>query len=465
MRVPERVYGFEHEFGYVLVSRDQDDLQSHETCFVPTIANDRGYSLYPTRALGSNGRVWHPNGSCSYIDTGDHPEHATAECRSVRDLVCHAKAGEFLIQNSIIPTPLVDLHLFKNNLGCNSRGDADGDFGCHDNYLSHLFDPADRDACNRLIPFLITRQILDGAGWWDKDGTYFFSQRALVMKAPMGKTSGERPLVQHKNTHDTGFSRRLQLICGDSTILDVATFLKVGTTSLVLSLLENGWDPGLPCSAPIHALRAFARDADAHKKVTMGTGPTFSALEVQAIYCEAARRLIRDAEFDSEATEAEMRMVVDLWERAISAIWTGDEEWMQGRLDWATKRFLAERAITRSLLTDPDEIKTLRKDIDIRYHDITDRTLQNFMNRRWADRRLVTDAEIEHAKDSPPLGTRAQLRGKFISWAMRNKQSCHVDWTVLRHLWNESDIRIADPLCSKSQELEDLMEGKSIIRE
>ncbi|MDP3770037.1 MAG: proteasome accessory factor PafA2 family protein [bacterium] len=463
MRIPKRVYGIENEFGVIHEKIDGTWEESRSSLINQCYAGN----ARSVRCIVSPARIWHPNGSCSYVDTGEHPEHATAECRSIKDAVLYAKAGEILIA-SLFSRPLDDnsqLLLFKNNLGCDSEGYISGEYGCHENYLYYTLDIKDKSTIKRFIPFLITRQIMDGAGWWMRDGTFLFSQRSIcIMTETGGTTTNNRPLITLRDTtHDTGPTGRLHLIFGDANILDVACFLKLGTTSLVLSLLESGYAPAITYRNSIDTLKEIARDPDVSTLQDMElNGTHLSAYDVQVIYCTAARSALREAEFDSPETEAEMWMVVDLWEKTLNALYSGDEKWMLGRLDYATKRFLAKREIMRKNITIPSEMQDLRKDIDIFYHNITNRDFQNRMNRQWHSRRLLDDRQIEKATLFPPQGTRAKLRGGFVASALNieNKANFSLDWTRCGDtsvIPRSGTFQMPDPFTHTSDEFNDFL--------
>ena len=382
-------------------------------------------------------RLWHSNGACTYIDTGEHPEHATPECRSVKDAVLYAKAGEILM-NDIFNKPFVDgsrMILIKNNLGCDTFGEVDGQFGCHENYLMYRLDLNDIAKLKQFTPFLISRQIMDGAGWWQPDGTYLFSQRSISIQDEIGRTTtNNRPLITLRDTvNDTGHMRRLHIIPGDANILDVACFLKLGTMSLVIALVEAGLMPQIQYSYPVTTMKQIASNADvtAPCETITCAGKKLSAFDVQVIYYEAIERELPCAAYASEKVEAETRMIMALWKQALDALYSHDIEWMLGRIDHATKKYLADRALGTHNLA-PSDAQEIRKNIDIMYHNITDRTLQQRIDTRWPNRRLSTDKQIEKACYFAPSDTRAHIRGLFVSSILNiaDNVKSRIDWTM-----------------------------------
>ncbi|MEK7082949.1 MAG: proteasome accessory factor PafA2 family protein, partial [Patescibacteria group bacterium] len=401
MYFPERIYGLEFEYG--VMNQDQygtfyeaNDLEILRSIVQPP--RDSVLSGFP------RARIWHTNGSCSYVDTGNHPEHATAECLSVRDAIIYAKAGDILMNRifAYAYSPNKVTHLFKNNLAYNHdplKGYVT--FGCHENY--HI--ASQSLSMHRLIPLLISRQIIDGAGWWHKnplsdDVCYALSQRGLIIESERSpSTVHNRGILNNKEVNDTGPSPRLHLILGDSNILEFAMYLKLGTVSLVLSLIENEKISHIPsCINSVTALQRITLEGDPFDPCIEGTDACKkSPFEIQTIYLQAAQKELMHGSFASEKTEAELKHIALCWEQALNAIYNRDIKWMMGRFDHVTKKYIIDREVARCRIADPSEEFSLKKNIDIFYHDITNRAWQIRMNAAWPDKRIVTDAEIERA--------------------------------------------------------------------
>ncbi|MDP3770153.1 MAG: proteasome accessory factor PafA2 family protein [Candidatus Sungbacteria bacterium] len=458
MRVRDRIYGVETEFGAM--------IQTDGGKFLPATAVDpRHFFWFFDNArdgmyLGyAKGRLWHTNGSMSYMDFNEHPEHATAECRSIRNLVAATKAGELMMVDifdaSYAPMGKDRFILFKNNLAFDDAGDVDSSFGCHENYYRYSDDTVRGETFENLItPFFVTRTIFDGVGWWNRYGKFILSQRALVMKCPdaSGMATSNRSFINTKGSVDTGLGYRLHVIGGDSNILETAMYLKVGVTSLVMALIDNGVAPDLKCSYALDALYAVAINGNPHDRCVVTTdGERLSALEVQYRYLEQARKHIPGAEFDSEATREESLHILALWERTLEAIDTNDIAWMIGRIDYVTKKYLFERQCARMLDASQETINEARKNFDLYYHNVTDRTLQERMNVQWRSRRIISDEEISYLKRNPPDNTRARLRGAFVQSARKNKNISEVkiEWNYLsykRKYEFRREIYLQDPM-------------------
>lgn len=435
MLFPDRVYGIENEYGTVLEKTD-DTVFPGFTSILVQLLHAIEDSIMPP--LCAKQRVWHSNGSCTYIDTGDHPEHATAECRSVRDLVAHNKAGEILV--SKIFARAIDrgwiVKLFKNNFGYDQDLNRDHSFGCHENYMVRVFDSHLWIDAQRLIPFLVSRQIIDGAGCWEGN-TYLYSQRAYAMHCEYAEgTVSERGIVCTKKSNDSGSIPRLHLILGDANILECALFLKVGMTSLVLSLIEAGREPSIVCNNPILSLQRVAREDALSPCVSMKDYEFMSPYEIQAAYLSVALRELSMGEFESEETEAELKEIARLWEQTLNAIYSRDTRWMLGRLDWATKKYLVETYLKKHGIQNWSDRMPVCRDFDIAYHGVSDRTLQERLNKQWPERRIVTDEHIARALVHAPRQTRAQMREEFIRHVIAKDiaYNIRIDWAMVGEL-------------------------------
>jgi len=416
MLIPDRIYGVETEFGSMILKENGEYVSAqnlltahyyeHLETYLGGICLQKGKKFY-----------WHENGSLTYMDFNDHPEHATAEYRSIRAVVAGIRAGERIMAD-MFASPIAGTNdhivLYKNNVGWNEKGDMICTFGCHENYSLLLPESARRNLYDRIVPFLVTRLILDGSGTWLKNGTFMLSQRAKwINRIASEAATFDRALISTKPTIDTG--HRLQVICGDSNMLDTAAFLKIGTTSVVLALAEHGLSPPFQSEYPIQALYDISESANPKGKFfrLMGSGRIMSALDVQYAYLNLAKRYIPQAEYEFEKTREEFMQILALWEQALDAIASNDQEWTLGRLDYATKKYLFEQAAAK--LSSGSSQDDLRRSVDIMYHDMRPGMMQDRIRKRWADRRILSDSEIVAAQAGPPLDTRACLRARFIA--------------------------------------------------
>lgn len=349
------------------------------------------------------------NGARFYNDHG-HPEYATPECRSLRDLVAHDKAGEriaFAAAQHRAQQRGLAVSLYKNNTDFHGAS-----YGTHEGYLMRR-DAATDALIQALLPFFVTRQIFAGAGKVGVEndnstpsGLFQLSQRAdfFAVEASVD-TLHNRPLV---NTRDEPHAaprryRRLHVICGDANMSEYATALKVGTTSLVLRLIEEGFTAPVKLLDPVRAVKQISRDITLKRAVDRQGGPPITALEIQRLYLEAATRL-RGLDEDADWTLAE-------WAATLNAL-ENDPLSLADSLDWVAKYKLLDAFREEEGLTWNDPYI---QSLDLAYHDVDpEQGLYNGLEQAGEMRRLVTDARIQAAISCPPADTRAAIRGLFV---------------------------------------------------
>ena len=380
----------------------------------------RGFEPAPARDISDEdlglANVILPNGARYYVDHA-HPEYSTPECLSPRTLVVHDKAGERVLERSLqvvaeeMPSAPA-LAIYKNN--SDGKGNS---YGTHENYLVDRA-TAFADIVRDLTPFFVSRQVFTGAGKvgleapWDERGRHAFqlSQRADFFETEVGlETTLKRPII---NTRDEPHAdpekyRRLHVIIGDANLCEVAQFLKLGTTAIVLKMIEDGFLPDFSLVNPVSSLHDVSRDVTLSVEVQLADGRSMTALQLQWEYLELARKYV-----DREDDTAENHEVIDRWESVLHAL-TGDPMTLSGQLDWVAKLNLLEGYRSRDGLAWSDP--KLRA-IDLQYHDVRrDRGLYNRLEASGKVERLTTDEEVERAIMMPPEDTRAYFRGRCIA--------------------------------------------------
>src|ERR1044072_5350910 len=245
------------------------------------------------------------NGARFYNDHA-HPEYSTPECTTLREIVAQEKAGEPTLaeraprRNAQLPEN-DRVRLYKNNTDFLGHS-----YGCHDNYLMRRDVPWDRIVAGTL-PFLVTRQIFAGAGKMGieaesavgQPGVFQISQRADFFSVLVSiDTMNRRPLVNTRDEPhaDASKYRRFHVILGDSNMSEWATAMKLGTTALVLELIEKGEAAQLEMAKPIDAAKSISRDQNYDWIIELRDGRKISAIEVQRLYLAAAQKLNRDEE-------------------------------------------------------------------------------------------------------------------------------------------------------------------------
>jgi proteasome accessory factor A len=372
-----------------------------------------------------------PNGGRLYVD-GAHPEYSTPETSNARDLVLFEKAGERIFDgcreaaNRKLPPPQ-QLVVYKNNT--DGKGNS---YGYHENYLVARRLPFEQ-LVEGLTPFLVSRIIFCGAGKVGaENGTdpcdYQISQRADFFETLIGlDTMAKRPII---NTRDEPHAdeekyRRLHVIVGDSNMSEVTTYLKVGTTAIVLAMVEDGViRKDLALEDPVRAIKEISHDTTCRRKVRLKRGKEFSAIELQREYLELALEYYATAELSPQVSD-----LLERWQAVLDRL-SEDPLACARELDWVIKKELIASYMGRKGIGFDDQRISM---LDLQYHDIRrDRGLYNALCRQGHVERLFTDEEIDAATVTPPQTTRAKIRSDFIKFANERNKSYDVGWSYLK---------------------------------
>lgn len=449
-----RIFGLENEYGLIFSPNGKVYLPIEKVLgyiFEGLIPNS-----WPSNAFLVNGARF-------YQDTGCHPEYSTPECDSIHDLIIHDKAGERLLESCL---PLAEerlkeeglsgeIHVFKNNT--DSMGNT---YGCHENYLMKR-DVDFWKVSEQLIPFFVTRQIYAGSGKVLKlsgKHQYFISQRAQHMhEKTSSSTTSSRSII---NTRDEPHAdaekyRRLHIIVGDSNISEFTTYLKIGATTAVLSMIEEGYTVhGLELEDSVKAIREISKDTSLKKRIKLEDGREFSAIEIQRAYLKRAKEYLADSRPDEV-----MEDIVRQWERVLEQL-EENPMLLSKEIDWVIKKDLIMSYMEKNNCGFDDPRMTL---MDLQYHNVRrNRGLYYLLEKRGMVRRKVTEEEIQKAMTEPPQTTRAKIRGDFIKFARERNRSYTVDWTYLKlnGYWEET-ILCMDPFSSKDWRVEELISTAS----
>ncbi|MDN5685434.1 MAG: proteasome accessory factor PafA2 [Brachybacterium sp.] len=386
------------------------------------------------------------NGARWYVDHA-HPEYSAPEVMRAREAVVVDRAGEEIARSAMeileAAEGIPDVALYKNNT--DGKGAS---YGTHENYLVDRAVPFERVTA-AMLPFLATRQVLVGAGRVGR-GTrgehpgFQLSSRADFMEAEVGlETTLNRPIV---NTRDEPHSdpsrfRRLHLIIGDANLLEESTFLKLGTTSLVLAALEEEHrtgDPILPdlrLADPVAAVRTISHDPSLQATVTLTDGRELTALAIQRLLLEAL-----SATADREDEETAQVLVtwgelLDLLER--------DPALAADRVEWVAKLQLLQRYRSRHGLDWSDPRLVM---VDLQYSDLRPgRGLFMKLRAAGAVTTLVEQDEVDAAVTTAPTSTRAHLRGGLIAAHGQHVPSAGWDAITLAGPEGGHRLRLADP--------------------
>ena len=393
------------------------------------------------------------NGARFYNDHA-HPEYSTPECSALHQIVAQDKAGERILaecarrRNQKLETGQ-EVRLYKNNTDFVGHS-----YGCHDNYLMRRDIPWDRIVAG-ILPFLITRQIFAGAGKMGIEaegaasqlGVFQISQRADFFSVLVSiDTMNRRPLVNTRDEPhaDANRYRRFHVILGDSNMSEWASAMKIGTTSLVLDLIERGKAPQLEIAQPIDANKSISRDQTYDWIIELKDGRKISAIDVQRIYLTAAANISDDGAEDRQWILGEWENVLNDLERDVMVT--------RNRVDWAAKKFLLDALQEEEKLSWRDP---WLQSIDLEYHNVDlERGLYYELVRQGSMRRIVSEDEIKMSIFTPPETTRAFFRGRSV--ARFNDEITSIQWDEIVFANGSQSRRVALPEASLDARLEAL---------
>jgi proteasome accessory factor A len=290
---------------------------------------------------------------------------------------------------------------------------------------------------------------------------YFISQRAQhIHEKTSSSTTSSRSII---NTRDEPHAdaekyRRLHIIVGDSNMSEYATYLKVGTATLVLSMIESGFGvTGMELEDPVKAIREISRDPTLNKKVKLDDGRQMTAIEIQRVYVKRAAEFLAAQDHDP--------VLDDVWEKWVSVLDRLEEDPMQlvHEIDWVMKKHLIQSYTDKKDCGWDDPRVFL---LDLQFHDVKrTRGLYYLMESRGMAARVVEEEAVQRAMSVPPQTTRAKVRGDFIRFARAKNRSYTVDWTYLKlnGYWEET-ILCMDPFSAVNRRVEELLSQVSGAR-
>lgn len=479
MAASARVFGVETEFGCLV---EDEGIGGYET--VVESVKDH---IFHEQKLGAIDR--HPrdeafepafsggfliNGARLYVDAvGSHEEYATAECRSVFDLIANDRAGQRILVRALKELGLADSCNFYNNSVDHYGGHT---FGCHENYLVRSDDRFLNDSVHYLYPFLVTRQIYAGVGrvgghiidfagarpnyrdvsrnpvdyiWVSNiyavrpdDAVRFqLSQRAdHIIKAIASRVRFNRALINPKweAFYGQGNTTRLHLLFGEANQMEFAYALKIGTTCLVLDLIEDKLiDPRFRMFDPLSTLREISRDTKYSWLVELEDGSTIRAVDLHREYISLAQRY--------KGRDPQTNWTLQHWAETLDQL-EKDPMQLADKLDWVAKKKVVEQYIEQSETDWSDEAL---HSVDLEYHNIDpDKSLYNALMEMNAVSRVIDELEIVNAMTEPPANTRAYGRSQLVRKLIaKHTPSYWVDWDAV-YLDRQTVVELPDPLNS-----------------
>jgi Pup amidohydrolase len=402
------------------------------------------------------------NGARLYVDHA-HPEYSTPEVTTPLDAVRWDKAGEQVMLDAARRAGQLpggsQINLYKNNT--DNKGAS---YGAHENYLMRRSTPFG-DIVRHLTPFFVSRQVVCGAGRVGRgqDGRehgFQISQRADFFEVEVGlETTLKRPII---NTRDEPHAdpekyRRLHVILGDANLSEVSTYLKLGTTALVLSMIEERFlGRDFTVEGAVSTLRAVSHDPTLQQQVTLTDGRTMTAVQLQLEYLDLARKYVEDR-FGTDA-DPQTVDVLARWESVLDRL-ERDPMLCAGELDWVAKLKLLEHYRTRDGL-DWDDAKLQL--IDVQYSDIRpEKGLYHRLVSMGRIERLLDQPSVDAAMHDPPEDTRAYFRGRCLEKYAEHIAAASWDSVIFDLPGRESLQRVPtiDPLRGSRASVGDLIDS------
>lgn len=471
----ERIFGIETEFG-CLVQADAMSPESAVEIIKDYVFDDLKLGVLD---LHSRDEVFEPagsggflrNGARFYIDAvGSHLEYATAECRNLDDVVANDRAGHRIIVRAIKELGLEDVVSVYNNSIDHFGGHT---FGCHENYLVQMTEEFFTSEVQKLYPFLVTRQIFSGVGrvgghilaeggqpgydqmsqnpidyiwvsqvynvFSDDSVPFQLSQRAdHIIRTVASRVRFNRAIINPKWEHFYAHEgkHRLHILFGESNQNEFAYKLKIGTTCLVLRLLEDKLlDHKMDLLMPLVALREVSRDQSYQWVVELENGGSIGAVDLQRKYLALAERYRGDG--------ADTDWVLDHWAAILDGL-EKDPMALGDRLDWVAKKQIVDMYREEAGLEACDDAL---HSVDLEYHNINpDLSLFHGWQQDGRTKRVLTDLDIVEATLEPPQNTRALGRSKVVQKILEKGVSARyvVDWSSVIYGRNEY-FDLSDP--------------------
>jgi proteasome accessory factor PafA2 len=402
-----------------------------------------------------------PNGARLYVDHA-HPEYSSPEVTNPLDAVRWDKAGELVMLEAVrrlaaMPGVNTTINLYKNNT--DNKGAS---YGAHENYLCRRDTPF-ATLVRHLVPFFVTRQVMCGAGrvGLGQDGRtagFQITQRADFFEVEVGlETTLKRPIVNTRDEPhaDADRYRRLHVIIGDANLSEISTYLKVGTTALVLEMIEaNYLTDDLAITGPVRELHAVSHDPTLRHAITLADGRTITALDLQGEFLDRARKFVDDRQ--GEDADEQTVDVLDRWESVLARL-AADPMQLARELDWVAKLRLLEGYRDRDGLDwDSPRLQL----VDLQYSDIRpEKGLYHRLVSRGAIETLLAPGAAETAVATPPDDTRAYFRGECLRRYGQSVAAASWD-SVIFDVGRESLVRVPmlEPLRGTRAHVGDLLD-------
>ncbi len=331
----ERLFGMEIEYGCAPRSRDPArPIRSRDwSDRLMTVARER----LPHLPATDGGGIYLANGARFYVDCS-HPEMTTPECANPWDVVRYMQAGERMLTSIAEEIQrrepaLAEFLLFKTNVDHSGNGTT---WGCHTSFM-HRGDP--KEFPDQIIPHLVSRIVYSGAGGVElADGRLRFtlSPRVSFLQCEVSNESTRGRGIFHTKDETLAAEgyHRLHIICGESLCSEIALWLNMGATALIVAMIEAGLRPGdaVRLSKPLETMRRFTVDPTCRALAQTASRRKLSAIQIQRHYLQMAEAH-RGAPFMPPWAD---RVCVQ-WRTMLDRLETGAPGSVATALDWAMK--------------------------------------------------------------------------------------------------------------------------------
>jgi len=453
-----RIVGLETEYG--CLTNDFPGTPSAITRVRDWVFKDHRYGLIDVHQrdwdepAGNGGFLF--NGGRAYIDMG-HFEYCTPECVSLLDILRYDQAGDTILQQALKSMRLEkEINFIRNNIDHYSGAT----FGCHENYLVRRSAPLTETNVHSLLAFLTLRMLFVSAGRVGAtmaaeqrgevakpgaDNVFQMSQRADYINNDLFEwVQFNRAII---NTRDEPLAdarkyRRLHLLHGDTNVLPTTLLLKVGTTSLVLDLLEMNCLPKVILADAVVAFHNLSHQPDGPWLVQLADGRCADAVHLLQEFQQAAHQELRGR--DSETDD-----LLKIWGDVLAALASRPEN-LVGKVDWITKRWLLQQFCHEEKIS---WNHPWLKSQDLEFHQIDPARSLGLALAQTPKAWDLPHKEITEATLQAPDNTRAQIRSRAMQLLKKENCAYYIDWEIIGAEGGNS-LHLLNPFDAGSKEAE-----------
>ena len=462
------------ETEYPIVALDADHERLDAARSVNTLMRTVKELVPHLRCAGDHD-VFTANGSRVYVDVGLHPEVATPECSTPEEAVMFTRAGDRLLARAARAMEQAWASQGKNAEVVVWKANVDprtkATWGSHESYLHEA--PQSLFA-EQLISHLVTRIIYTGAGGFDNRASalrFVVSPRASHLERTVSGSSTCKRGVFH--TRDAplaaGRHKRLHLLAGESLWSEMADYLRIGTTALLVAQIDAGRRPqtDLDLASPTKAMAAISADVSCATPVKLRSAEPVTAIAIQ-------RRLLESVEADLGADH------LPLWAPSVCESWRDVLDRLEaspasliGVLDWPTKLAVLERqcereglewtfsgesaggllhnVFARSRRSSETEVTARLLETDLRFTRLDDSGIFAALDREGVPaHRIVSPDAIERAIHEPPSTGRARIRAAYVERLASKSSAIACGWDRIIDYKNEKMLDLGDPFQSEA---------------